>query len=149
MTGRSEAAGGTEAWLEGVFHRLKALTEDLLAVTEAAGPPGIGEVDRRGRTIGVIARAAKIVAGLSLTLKLALRPTRDMQEDDMRHDHDIIDDAEDGRLRDELESRIDHLCGIVERKGRGARAGAPGGPVEAEGADGDGAAADGRAGVAA
>ena len=145
MTGKSEEAGRAEAWLEEVFQTLKGLTDELLAVARAAPAPELGEVDKRGRTLSVIARAAKAVAALITPLRKA----RDTQEDDMREDHDIIDDAEDGRLRDDLESRIDHLCGIVERKGRGASAGAAGRSVEAEGAAGDGAASDGRAGLAA
>lgn len=108
MTGKSEEAGRAEAWLEEVFQTLKGLTDELLAVARAAPAPELGEVDKRGRTLNVIARAAKAVAALITPLRKA----RDTQEDDMREDHDIIDDAEDGRLRDDLESRIRWLTEV-------------------------------------
>ena len=145
MTGKSEEAGRAEAWLEEVFQTLKGLTDELLAVARAAPAPELGEVDKRGRTLSVIARAAKAVAALITPLRKA----RDTQEDDMREDHDIIDDAEDGRLRDDLESRIDHLCGIVERKGRGAVSSSALSLDRSARRTSSSAAADGRAGVAA
>lgn len=131
MAGKEEEAkaggGSTGDWLETVFQQLKALTDEAIAVTVAAGPPeNAAEAEKRARAIGVIARTAKAVAAL----KASPRKPRDPKEDGMREDdHDIIDDAEEIRMRADIQSRVDHLFKVAEKKGFGPAG--PGGPFPA------------------
>ncbi|MGH7027985.1 hypothetical protein [Brevundimonas sp.] len=109
------AGKGDEAeWLEAVFDRLKALTDQAIAVVAAAGAPvDVAEAEKRARAVGVLARTAKAVA--ALTLK-PVRKTRSPEEDEMSEDDRDVSDAELAELQAEFFSRVDHLVAAFERK---------------------------------
>ena len=99
-------------WLEAVFDRLKALTDQAIAVVAAAAAPAdTAEAEKRARAVGVLARTAKAVAALRS------RPARKtLDEDEMSEDDRDVSDAELVGLQAEFFARIDHLVGGFERK---------------------------------
>lgn len=144
MAGKGDEAAD---WLDQAFERLRGLTDQAIAVVAAAPPPSdVAEAEKRARAIGVLARTAKAVAGLAI--RPARKAARAPEEDGMSEDDRDLSDDEERAVRAELESRIDHLLGIAERKGFSA---APSGGDAARGpaaaAEGD-AEADGRPGLA-
>jgi len=136
MAGKSDETG----WLEAVFDRLKALTDDAIAVVAAAeAPVDVAEAEKRARAVGVLARTAKAVAALRS------RPARKTpEEDEMSEDDRDVSDAELAGLQAEFFARVDHLVAAFERKSlaagldrepaaRGEDSGAEGGdPGDAE-----------------
>lgn len=108
MAGKRDEAG----WLEAVFDRLKALTDNAIAVVAAAEPPAdVAEAEKRARAIGVLARTAKAVAALRS------RPARKTpEEDEMSEDDRDVSDAELAGLQAEFFARVDHLVAAFERK---------------------------------
>ncbi|MGH7019438.1 MAG: hypothetical protein ACREEY_06145 [Brevundimonas sp.] len=137
------------AWLEVVFERLKALTDQAIAVIAAAeAPADVPEAEKRARAVGVLARTARAVAALRS------RPARKTpDEDEMSEDDRDVSDAELAGLQAEFLARVDHLVGAFERKslfaGMGGEPAArtPGGGVE--GGDECDAGAERRPGLAA
>lgn len=138
--GATAAAADTGAWLGQVFAALKAATDQAIAVVAAAEPPAdVAEAEKRARAVGVLARTAKAVA--ALTIRPARKAARAPEEDGMSEDDRELSDDEERAVRAELESRIDHLVGIAERKGFSPAA--PGGDAArgiATAAEGDAAA---------
>ncbi len=129
-------------WLVAVFDRLKALTDQAIAVVAAAeAPADVAEAEKRARAIGVMARTAKAVAALTLS---PARKNRNPEEDEMSEDDRDVSDAELAGLQAEFFARVDHLVAAFERKSlaagldrgvaaRGADPGAAGGdPGDAE-----------------
>ena len=106
MAGKWDETG----WLEAVFDRLKALTDDAIAVVASAEAPlDVAEAEKRARAIGVLARTAKAVA--------ALKPARKtLDEDEMSEDDRDVSDAELAGLQAEFFARVDHLVAAFERK---------------------------------
>lgn len=150
MAGKGDEAGRAAAvaeWLDDALGRLMQLTDEAIAVVAAAEPPAdVAEAEKRGRAIGVLARTAKAVAALAASPP---RKPRDPEEDGMSEDDRDITDDEERTVRAELQSRLDHLLGVAERKGFGAAAA---GTRDARGAaavaEGD-AEAERRSGLAA
>jgi len=108
MAGKWDETG----WLEAVFDRLKALTDDAIAVVASAEAPlDVAEAEKRARAIGVLARTAKAVAALRS------RPARKTpEEDEMSEDDRDVSDAELAGLQAEFFARVDHLVAAFERK---------------------------------
>jgi hypothetical protein len=130
----AERAAAVAQWLDGALGRLMQLTDEAIAVVAAAEPPAdVAEAEKRGRAIGVLARTAKAVAALAAA---SPRRTRDPEEDGMSEDDRELSDDEE-----RLQSRLDHLLGVAERKGFGAAA------AETGDARGAAAAAEGDAEV--
>ena len=101
-------------WLEAVFDRLKALTDQAIAVVAAAeAPADVAEAEKRARAIGVMARTAKAVAALTLS---PARKNRNPEEDEMSEDDRDVSDAELAGLQAEFLARVDHLVAAFERK---------------------------------
>jgi len=138
MAGKGDEAGRAAAaaeWLDGALGRLMQLTDEAIAVVAAADPPAdVAEAEKRGRAIGVLARTAKAVAALATS---SPRKTRDPEEDGMSEDDRELSDDEERTVRAELQSRLDHLLWVAERKGFGAAA------ADAGAARGAAAAAEG------
>ena len=112
-SGMAGKADETE-WLEAVFDRLKALTDQAIAVVAAAAAPAdVAEAEKRARAVGVLARTAKAVAALTLS---PARKNRNPEEDEMSEDDRDVSDAELVGLQAEFFARIDHLVGGFERK---------------------------------
>lgn len=143
----AERAAAVAQWLDGALARLMQATDEAIAVVAAAEPPAdVAEAEKRGRAIGVLARTAKAVAALAASPP---RRTRDPEEDGMSEDDRELSDDEERTVRAELESRLDHLLGVAERKGFGAAAaGAGAARGAAAAAEGD-AEAERRPGLAA
>ncbi|MNI31266.1 hypothetical protein D3C73_851420 [compost metagenome] len=115
MAGKADQAAD---WLDQVFDQLRAMTDEAIAVVAAAAPPSdAAEAEKRGRAIGVLARTAKAVAGLAI--RPARKAARNPEEDAMSEDDRELSDDEEQAVRAELESRLDHLLGVAERKGFG------------------------------
>lgn len=115
MTGNRDeaaAAGQGADWLDEVFGRLKALTDQAIAVVAAApAPADVAEAEKRARAVGVLARTAKAVAALKS------RPARKSpDEDEMSEDDRDVSDAELAGLQAEFFARVDHLVAAFERK---------------------------------
>ena len=110
MTGNGDEAGQGADWLDEVFGRLKALTDQAIAViATAAAPTDVAEAEKRARAVGVLARTAKAVA--------ALKPARKTpDEDEMSEDDRDVSDAELAGLQAEFFARVDHLVAAFERK---------------------------------
>jgi hypothetical protein len=101
-------------WLTAVFDRLKALTDQAIAVIAAAEPPAdVAEAEKRARAVGVMARTAKAVAALTLS---PARKNRNPEEDEMSEDDRDVSDAELAGLQAEFFARVDHLVAAFERK---------------------------------
>ncbi|SJM48509.1 hypothetical protein FM111_01450 [Brevundimonas diminuta 3F5N] len=116
----AERAAAVAQWLDGALGRLMQLTDEAIAVVAAAEPPAdVAEAEKRGRAIGVLARTARSVAALAAA---SPRKPRDPEEDGMSEDDRDITDDEERTVRAELQSRLDHLLGVAERKGFGATA---------------------------
>lgn len=116
----AERAAAVAQWLDGALGRLMQLTDEAIAVVAAAEPPAdVAEAEKRGRAIGVLARTARAVAALATA---SPRKPRDPEEDGMSEDDRDITDDEERTVRAELQSRLDHLLGVAERKGFGATA---------------------------
>jgi len=110
MAGKRDEAG----WLEAVFDRLKALTDEAIAVVAAAEPPAdVAEAEKRARAVGVLARTAKAVAALTMS---PARKSRTPEEDEMSEDDRDVSDAELAGLQAEFFARVDHLVAAFERK---------------------------------
>ncbi|WP_146113544.1 hypothetical protein [Brevundimonas sp. MYb52] len=108
MAGKADEA----AWLAAVFDRLKALTDQAIAVIAAAEPPAdVAEAEKRARAVGVLARTAKAVAALR-----PARKSRTSEEDEMSEDDRDVSDAELAGLQAEFFARVDHLVAAFERK---------------------------------
>lgn len=139
MTGNGDEAGQGADWLDEVFGRLKALTDQAIAVVAAAAAPtDVAEAEKRARAVGVLARTAKAVAALKS------RPARKTpDEDEMSEDDRDVSDAELAGLQAEFFARVDHLVGGFERKslaaGLGREPAARGEDPGAEGRDQGGA----------
>lgn len=139
MTGNGDEAGQGADWLDEVFGRLKALTDQAIAViAAAAAPTDVAEAEKRARAVGVLARTAKAVAALKS------RPARKSpEEDEMSEDDRNVSDAELAGLQAEFFARVDHLVGGFERKslaaGLGREPAARGEDPGAEGRDQGGA----------
>lgn len=111
---QSGAAGTTAAWLGEVFARLRAATDEAIAVVTAAEPPAdVAEAEKRARAIGVLARTAKAVAALEADM---IRKSRSPEEDGMSDDDRDLSDAELAGLQAEFFARVDHLVAAIERK---------------------------------
>ena len=137
------AAGDIQQWLDQVFGQLQSLVDQAVKVlVEAELPKDVAEAEKRARAVGVIARTAKAVAALKASAKKASGEA----EDDLAGSGEVIDEAEEQRLRAELFARVDRLFEVAEQKGYGPR-GDPftGGAGSAEGDTGD-AAGEGGAG---
>ena len=108
MAGKADETG----WLEAVYDRLKALTDEAIAVIAAAeAPTDAAEAEKRARAVGVLARTAKAVAALKT------RPARKTpEEDEMSEDDRDVSDAELAGLQAEFFARVDHLVAAFERK---------------------------------
>ncbi|WP_312784824.1 hypothetical protein [Brevundimonas sp.] len=108
MAGKADETG----WLEAVYDRLKALTDEAIAVIAAAeAPTDAAEAEKRARAVGVLARTAKAVAALRS------RPARKTpDEDEMSEDDCDVSDAELAGLQAEFFARVDHLVAAFERK---------------------------------
>ena len=112
MTGNRDEAGA--GWLEAVFDRLKALTDQAIAVVAAAEPPtDVAEAEKRARAVGVLARTAKAVAALQIR---PVRKSRNPEEDEMSEDDRDVSDAELAGLQAQFFARVDHLVAAFERK---------------------------------
>ena len=133
-SGMAGKADETE-WLEAVFDRLKALTDQAIAVVAAADAPAdAAEAEKRARAVGVLARTAKAVAALRS------RPVRkNPEEDEMSEDDRDVSDAELAGLQAEFFARVDHLVAAFERKSLAAGLGRE---PAARGADQDAAGGD-------
>ncbi|WP_447909001.1 hypothetical protein [Brevundimonas bullata] len=112
MTGNGDEARQGGDWLDEVFGRLKALTDQAIAVIAAAdAPTDVAEAEKRARAVGVLARTAKAVAALKS------RPARKSpEEDEMSEDDRDVSDAELAGLQAEFFARVDHLVAAFERK---------------------------------
>lgn len=88
MTGNRDEAG----WLDEVFDRLKALTDQAIAVVAAAeAPVDVAEAEKRARAVGVLARTAKAVSALKAG---PVRKIRNPEEDEMSEDDRDVSDAD-------------------------------------------------------
>ncbi|WEK57091.1 MAG: hypothetical protein P0Y52_11140 [Candidatus Brevundimonas phytovorans] len=143
MTGNRDEAGAAKAspeWLDRVFDQLQAATDQAIAVVVAAeAPADVAEAEKRARAVGVLARTAKAVAALKVSLS---RKSRNPEEDEMSEDDRDISDADLAGLQAEFYARVDHLVAAFERKsataglGREPAARAAGGSLES-GSEGD------------
>lgn len=138
MTGNRDEAGAS--WLDRVFDQLQAVTDQAIAVVVAAeAPTDVAEAEKRARAVGVLARTAKAVAALKISLS---RKSRNPEEDEMSEDDRDVSDAELAGLQAEFYARVDHLVAAFERKsvaaglGREPAAGPAGGGAEG-GGEGD------------
>lgn len=115
MAGKGDRAGAADdgaGWLGGLFGVLKAVVDESVEVLVAEDKPAnTAEVEKRMRTVGVIARTAKFVDDLRRRA-CAASPRED--EDEMTGGHD--DPEREQELRAELDSRLDHWRGLLERK---------------------------------
>ena len=115
MAGKGDRAGAADdgaGWLGGLFGVLKAVVDESVEVLVAEDKPAnTAEVEKRMRTVGVIARTAKFVDDLRRRACTA-SPRED--EDEMTGGHD--DHERDERLRAQLVERYDQLEGILEQK---------------------------------
>ncbi|MBN9480668.1 MAG: hypothetical protein J0I52_10545 [Bordetella sp.] len=108
------AAVGAGDWLGEAFARLRAATDQAIAVVAAAAPPAdVAEAEKRARAIGVLARTAKAVAALEADM---IRRSRNPEEDGMSDDDRDLSDAELAGLQAEFFARVDHLVAAFERK---------------------------------
>ena len=145
MAGNGAADGGTvQQWLDQVFGQLQELVDQAIEVLVEAGPPkDVAEAEKRARAVGVIARTAKAVAAL----KTQPKRTSGDAEDDMAGKGEVIDEAEEQRLRAELFARVDRLFEVAEQKGYGPKpVGAGGGRAATQGVADD-AAGEARTGL--
>ncbi|WP_312821394.1 hypothetical protein [Brevundimonas sp.] len=119
MAGNGAADGGAvQDWLDRVFGQLQALVDGAVDVLAEAEPPrDVAEAEKRARAVGVIARTAKAVAAL----KASARKVSGDAEDDLAGSGEVIDEAEEQRLRAELFARVDRLFEVAEQKGYGPR----------------------------
>lgn len=119
MAGNGAADGGAvQQWLDQVFGQLQALVDQAVEVLVQAEPPkDVAEAEKRARAVGVIARTAKAVAAL----KASARKVSGDAEDDLAGSGEVIDEAEEQRLRAELFARVDRLFEVAEQKGYGPR----------------------------
>ena len=107
-----------QQWLDQVFGQLQAMVDQAIEVLVEAGPPkDVAEAEKRARAVGVMARTAKAVAALKTLPKKVSTDA----EDDMAERSEVIDDAEEQRLRAELFARVDHLFEVAEQKGYGPK----------------------------
>lgn len=140
MAGNGAAEGvAVQQWLDQVLGQLRDMVDQALEVLVEAGPPkDVTEAEKRARAVGVIARTAKAVAALRGSTKKVSGEA----EDDLAGQGEVIDEAEEQRLRAELFARVDRLFEVAEQKGYGPR-GDPftGETKSAEGDAGDAAAA--------
>ena len=143
MAGNSDEAGAAKAspeWLDDVFDRLKALTDQAIAVVAAAeAPTDVAEAEKRARAVGVLARTARAVAALKAS---PVRRNRNPEEDGMSEDDRDVSDAELAGLQAQFFARVDHLVAAFERKSLTAglgreRAARPEGAGAEGGAEGD------------
>lgn len=115
MAGKGDRAGAADdgaGWLGGLFGVLKAVVDESVEVLVAEDKPAnTAEVEKRMRTVGVIARTAKFVDDLRRRACTA-SPRED--EDEMTGGHD--DPERDERLRRETAERYDQLEGMLEQK---------------------------------
>lgn len=119
MAGNGAADGGAvQDWLDRVYGQLQALVDGAVEVLVEAGPPkDVAEAEKRARAVGVIARTAKAVAAL----KAPPRKSSGETEDDVAGQGEVIDEAEEQRLRAELFARVDRLFEVAEQKGYGPK----------------------------
>lgn len=117
MAGNQDRTARAEAWLDEAFSRLAATVDALIAVVTdpEAKADQINEAEKRAKAIGVVARTVRATAALAAPLSRA-RPQAPDQEDDMRDDE--RDDSPENleRIRAELESRLDSLHAVIEKK---------------------------------
>ena len=140
MAGNGAAGGeAVQRWLDQVFGQLQGMVDEAVAVLQEAEPPkDVAEAEKRARAVGVIARTAKAVAALKTQPK---KSSGDV-EDDMAGSGEVIDEAEEQRLRAELFARVDRLFEVAEQKGYGPKPdGADRAGAVAQGLDGDAAGA--------
>lgn len=132
MAGNGAGQGGSaQAWLDQVSVQLKAMVDQAVEVLVEAGPPkDAAEAEKRARAVGVIARTAKAVAAL----EARANKLSGEAEDDLAGSGEVIDEAEEQRLRAELFARVDRLFEVAEQKGYGPR----GDPFVAGGDPGEG-----------
>lgn len=109
-------SGDVQLWLDQVFGQLQALVDGAVEVLVQAEPPkDVAEAEKRARAVGVIARTAKAVAAL----RASARKVAGDAEDDLAGSGEVIDEAEEQRLRAELFARVDRLFEVAEQKGYG------------------------------
>lgn len=123
MAGKSDEdrAGRCAAWLDSIFEALSGEVDRTVTAiaTSAQKLDDDAAVDRRARTITNIARAAKAVGALCVRppSRSAEPASGGAPEDQMsKEDIDDIDADELEGLRAELQSRLDHLRAVFERK---------------------------------
>ncbi len=145
MAGNGAAEIGTvQQWLDQVFGQLQAMVDQAVEVLIEAGPPkDVAEAEKRARAVGVVARTAKAVAALKT------KPTKvsGEAEDDVAGQGEVIDEAEEQRLRAELFARVDRLFEVAEQKGYGPKPDRTGGGGAAVAGVGDDAACEARTGL--
>lgn len=133
-----------QQWLDQVFGQLQAMVDQAVEVLVEAGPPkDVAEAEKRARAVGVIARTAKAVAAL----KAQPKRVSGEAEDDVAGQGELIDEAEEQRLRAELFARVDRLFEVAEQKGYGPKPAGAGGGREASKGAGDDTAGAARTGL--
>lgn len=145
MAGNGAADGGAvQDWLDQVFGQLQAMVDQAVEVLIEAGPPkDVAEAEKRARAMGVIARTAKAVAAL----KNQAKKVSGEAEDDVAGQGEVIDEAEEQRLRAELFARVDRLFEVAEQKGYGPKPDRTGGGAAAVAGVGDDAACEAGTGL--
>ena len=117
-SGAAGAEGSVQVWLDQVFGQLQALVDQMVRVLVEAEPPkDVAEAEKRARAVGVVARTAKAVAALKPRVGKVSGET----EDEMAGEGEVIDEAEEQRLRAELFARVDRLFEVAEQKGYGPK----------------------------
>ncbi|HEY1225486.1 MAG TPA: hypothetical protein VGE54_09685 [Brevundimonas sp.] len=116
MAGNQDRAARAEAWEVTVLEALAPMIDEAVAALKAAPlePGDVPAVEKRARAIGVIARSARAVAALAGSPR---RPSRAQDQEDEMGEHERDDSPENlARLRAELESRLDCLHAVIEKK---------------------------------
>lgn len=119
MAGKGNDERDAAGWLGGVLAALAGEIDNAIEdLAKAERTPGdVAAVDRRARAVANLARAARYVAGLSDRRRGRSRPEDDNDEDQMSEgDREHITPEVEAELRAELQSRIDHLWRLRERK---------------------------------
>lgn len=145
MAGNGAAEGvAVQQWLDQVFGQLRDMVDQAVEVlVEAGSPKDVAEAEKRARAVGVIARTAKAVA----SLKAQPKKVSGEAEDDVAGQGEVIDEAEEQRLRAELFARVDRLFEVAEQKGYGPKPVGAGGGRETTQGVGDDAGCEARTGL--
>ena len=115
MTGNPDGAAAAASWAGALQEQLMPILDREVAALATAKPSvdDLAGIERRSRTVGVIARSAKSVVVMTPASRSVSEP--EPEEDEMKHRDDSPENLE--RIRVELEARLDRLNATLEAKG--------------------------------